>query len=59
MGHAGFMFDTNVFNALLDDEAIAPTVFDGRKVFVTHVQPDELSATSNASRRQNLLKVFT
>jgi hypothetical protein len=53
-----YMFDTNIFNRILDG-AVEISRFRGKTHFyATHVQLDELKATSNAQRRQELLAVF-
>ncbi|PWB81404.1 MAG: hypothetical protein C3F08_02000 [Candidatus Methylomirabilota bacterium] len=54
----GYMFDTNIFNRILDG-AVEIGRFRGEAHFyATHVQLDELKATSNVQRRQQLLAVF-
>jgi len=53
-----FMFDTNIFNRVLDGGIdVAPFVGKAR-FLATHVQLDELSRTSDQSRRTSLLAVF-
>ena len=53
-----YMFDTNIFNRILDG-AIDIFELRGRVHFyATHIQLDELKATSNDQRRQELLAVF-
>ena len=53
-----YMFDTNIFNRILDG-AIDICELRGRVHFyATHIQLDELKATSNVPRRQELLAVF-
>ena len=53
-----YMFDTNIFNRILDG-AIEISGFRGRAHFyATHIQLDELKATSNVQRREELLAVF-
>lgn len=52
------MFDTNVFNKILDEQ-ISPETFANRvTVYVTHIQRDEILATRNPDRRSKLAKVF-
>jgi len=52
------MFDTNIFNHVLDG-GIDLALFVGKAhFFATHVQLDELSRTSDQSRRTDLLVVF-
>jgi rRNA-processing protein FCF1 len=52
-----FMFDTNIFNHIIDGNLSLGAVKD-IEFFVTHIQRDELDATSNEERRKELLKVF-
>jgi rRNA-processing protein FCF1 len=54
-----FMFDTNIFNRILD-EKIDINNFSKKEYdyFVTHVQYDELNKTRDSERRKKLLKVF-
>jgi predicted nucleic acid-binding protein len=52
------MFDTNIFNSILDGKASLGTIKDGHTYFVTHIQRDELQATSGTERRKELLKTF-
>lgn len=53
-----YMFDTNVFNRILDG-AVEMSEFRGKAHFyATHVQHDELKRTSNTQRRQELIAVF-
>ena len=52
------MFDTNVFNRILDG-VISFETLEGRVIaHATHVQRDELDNTENAQRRAELAKVF-
>ncbi len=52
------MFDTNVFNRILDG-VISFETLEGRVIaHATHVQRDELDNTKNAQRRAELAKVF-
>ncbi|MEW6066994.1 MAG: PIN domain-containing protein [Nitrospirota bacterium] len=53
-----YMFDTNIFNRILDG-VVEITKFRTKAHFcATHVQLDELKATSNTQRRQELISVF-
>jgi len=53
-----FMLDTNVFNRVLDG-AYDPTLLSLRgQLLVTHIQLDEITATSNTERRNKLLSTF-
>ncbi len=53
-----FMFDTNVFNHVVDGMAELSGFVGRAKFYATHVQIDELKNTSNDARRGALLKVF-
>jgi len=57
------MFDTNIFNRILDDkdETVRTRIIESKDVheyFITHIQPDELTATHDEKRRKGLLEVF-
>ena len=53
-----YMFDTNIFNRILDG-AIEISRFSGKAHFyAAHIQLDELKVTSNVQRREELLAVF-
>lgn len=53
-----YMFDTNVFNRILDG-AVEVSGFRGKaRFYATHVQLDELKRTSNTKRREELISVF-
>jgi predicted nucleic acid-binding protein len=52
------MFDTNVFNRILDG-GISPSTLSGYVVaYATHVQRDELQRTRDPARREALTRVF-
>jgi predicted nucleic acid-binding protein len=53
----GFMFDTNIFNSILDGE-IEIELFNRFKLYVTHIQSDELTNTRNIQRREKLTEIF-
>jgi len=53
-----FMFDTNIFNHVLDGGIDLASFVGKARFFATHVQLDELSRTSDQSRRTDLLVVF-
>ena len=53
-----FMFDTNIFNHILDGGIELARFVGKSRFFATHVQFDELNRTSNPSRRTSLLDVF-
>lgn len=50
------MFDTNIFNEILDHKIDLD--FDKHEYYVTHVQFDELNATNSDGRRSSLLNTF-
>lgn len=52
------MFDTNVFNHVLDGMAEPSGLVGRAKFYATHVQIDELKKTANDARKVALLKVF-
>lgn|SRR6185503_4628931 len=53
-----YMFDTVVFNRILDG-ALDIGAFVGKaRFYATHIQLDEINETSNSQRRQALLEVF-
>ncbi len=53
------MFDTNIFNEILDGK-ISLQEIQGTtaKFWITHLQYDELNSTKNEDRRNGLLKTF-
>jgi predicted nucleic acid-binding protein len=55
---AQYIFDTNIFNRILDGNIDPIFISNKVKLRATHVEIDELKATSNKERRQKLLKVF-
>ena len=57
LNRSGFMLDTTVFNNVVDG-TVDVGAFNGCRVFVTHVQRDELVNTCNAARRSKLLQRF-
>ncbi len=54
----GFMFDTNIFNAILDGNIQIDDLPRNFSYFVTEVQKDELEKTPDQWRKQKLLEVF-
>ena len=52
------MFDTNIYNRILDGAIPIPTPNPDRTFFATHIQIDELANTKNEERRKRLLDVF-
>lgn len=56
---ADIMFDTNIFNRILDGEINSDDlIIEGDNYYVTHVQKDELERCPDEERRKNLLEVF-
>lgn len=53
----GYMLDTNIFNHILDGK-IAISLFEGKKLYTTHLQRDELNNTPCIKRRDDLLGIF-
>lgn len=53
-----FMFDTNVFNHILDGMAELSRFLGRAKFYATHIQIDELKSTTNRARRDALMQVF-
>lgn len=52
------MFDTNVFNRILDGIVSVEALAGHVEIFATHIQLDELSRTKNQERRAALGSVF-
>ena len=52
------MFDTNVFNKILDEEIDVECMHKGKPYFVTHIQQNEIENTKNFDRRTALLNTF-
>ncbi len=58
MSFPAYMFDTVVFNRILDG-ALDIDAFVGKaRFYAAHIQLDEINDTSNLQRRQALLEVF-
>jgi predicted nucleic acid-binding protein len=55
---AGFMFDTNVFNRILDGKIDVGRFPSSEPYFVTHIQRNEIENTRNPERREALLNTF-
>ena len=53
----GFMLDTNVFDHIVKGQ-VDPEVLRGKKLFVTHIQRDEMQNTPDAAHREKLLQFF-
>lgn len=54
----GFMFDTNVFNRILDDKIDVGSLPGGKPYYITHIQRNEIENTKNPERRTALLNTF-
>ncbi len=54
----GVMFDTNIFNRILDGKIKPDSLPKNLKYYVTHVQKDEIEKTPDINRRQKLLEIF-
>ena len=52
-----YMFDTNIFNDLLDDK-FSLLIFGSHRLVATGIQRDEISKTKTDARRVELLKRF-
>ncbi|MEN3111150.1 type II toxin-antitoxin system VapC family toxin [Uliginosibacterium paludis] len=53
-----YMLDTNIFNLLLDGRFSLSFLSEVNGVFATPIQMEELSKTSDAERRNELLRIF-
>jgi len=58
MPNNNFMFDTNIFNKLLDENFDLSQLDDQSNFFTTHIQQDEINATPNAERKEKLQEIF-
>jgi predicted nucleic acid-binding protein len=54
----GFLLDTNIFNRLVDDDVNLAALRGKGRIYVTHVQRDELAATRSKERAAALLATF-
>jgi restriction endonuclease S subunit/predicted nucleic acid-binding protein len=54
----GFMFDTNVFNAIIDNRIDLRQLPRNLKYYVTHIQYDEICSTQNEERKRELLEIM-
>lgn len=52
------MFDTNIFNEILDGNLDISKIMKENDLFVTHIQRDEINATKKVERKSALLSVF-
>ena len=53
-----FMFDTVIFNRILDHQIDIDQFPAGIRIYSTHVQQDELENTPDNERREKLLRTF-
>lgn len=53
------MFDTNVFNHVLDGEIRPDAIMEDWELAITHIQRDELDETPNEARRNALKRKVT
>lgn len=53
-----FIFDTNAFNSLLDDEGVSFESISKLNIYASYVQLKELNATKNQARRKKLVNCF-
>lgn len=53
-----YMFDTNIFNRILDNSLGITSPQGTDRFFATHIQLDELGNTRDVARRNSLLRVF-
>lgn len=58
MSPDAYMFDTNIFNAVIDGKYDVGLLSTNSRYFTTHIQLDELKNTPTGERRDALLKVF-
>jgi|Deesub1362B_J571_1020462.scaffolds.fasta_scaffold00997_6 restriction endonuclease S subunit len=57
----GFMFDTNIFDAILDGKISVDQLPTKYNYYITHIQKDEIEnikKTEKLERRSNLLEIF-
>ncbi len=55
----GYIFDTNIFNHILDGNVDSSALETVEPCYSTHIQNDELQATRDPHRRSRLLAMFT
>ena len=53
-----YMFDTNIFNQILDSGFDMTLLTSEARYFVSHIQFDEIQKTRDLERREQLLSVF-
>lgn len=54
----GYIFDTNIFNHILDGNIDLRALEAVNPCYTTHIQNDELQATKDVHRRSQLLAIF-
>lgn len=54
-----YMFDTNVFNDILDEKIRIEDFSEGITCCVTHIQRDEINKTKEEERRNALNRIFS
>ncbi len=52
------MFDTNIFNAVVDGKFDIQSLIDRAEIYITHIQRDELKATPDGIKREQLLSIL-
>jgi len=52
------MFDTNIFNQIVDDNINIASLKQSNKYYTTHIQLDEISDTGDKERKSFLLGMF-
>ena len=55
----GYMFDTNVFNDIVDSNIDISSLADGPTLYATHIQVDEIRKTPDEERRVRLEELFS
>jgi predicted nucleic acid-binding protein len=54
----GYIFDTNIFNHILDGQVDLSFLEKIQPCYTTHLQNDELQATKDVDRKSRLLAIF-
>ena len=57
-GTISCMFDTNVFNRIVDEDIALESLVGRVTAYATHIQRDEINNTKNVERRAVLAKSF-
>jgi predicted nucleic acid-binding protein len=55
----GYMFDTNIFNYVIDGEVDVSSLVGGPALYATHIQVDELERTPDKQRKAQLKQLFS